>query len=190
MQRLREATRVAHDRIEKSLPLLDPSLTTATYLRVLQAFHGFYAPLEPRLSRAVAGSGLPFTLEDRTKVPLLSADLGALGMTAADVEALPRCADLPRVSSASQALGVLYVVEGATLGGRIILRHLRGALELDAARGAAFFAGYGERTGEMWTRFSRHVDESPSIDTERVVGAAVETFDKLRSWIDTTLARA
>ena len=51
MQRLREATRVVHTRIEGVLPLLDPALTRARYTRVVEAFYGFYAPLEPCIAR-------------------------------------------------------------------------------------------------------------------------------------------
>ena len=190
MHKLRGATRLAHARVEASLPLMAPSLTTATYVRVLEAFHGFYAPLEPRLSRAAAEHGVAIALGDRGKVALLVADLTALGKSVAEVDALPRCADLPRVTSASQAIGVLYVLEGATLGGRVILRHLGAALGLDAAGGAAFFSGYGDGTGAMWTRFSRHVDAASAIDTDVAIGAAIETFETLTVWLDAALARS
>ena len=180
MQRLREATRVVHARIEASLPLLAPALTLATYTRVIEAFHGFYAPMEPRLAGSFA---------HRAKVPMLLADLCALGKTAAEVAALPRCAELPRVTCASHAIGVLYVFEGATLGGQIIGRHLRDGLHLHSGNGAAFFGGYGDETGAMWRRFSHHVDTSPILDTETAVGAAVETFETLQVWLDAALAR-
>ncbi len=188
MHRLREATRLAHARVEASLPLMSPSLTLATYVRVLEAFHGVYAQLEPRLSRAAAEHGVALALGDRGKVALLVADLAALGKSVAEVQALPRCADLPRVTSASQAIGVLYVLEGATLGGRIILRHVDAALGLDAAGGAAFFSGYGDATGAMWTRFSRHVDAASAIDTDVAIAAAIETFETLTVWLDAALA--
>ncbi len=180
MQRLREATRLVHARIEASLPLLDPALTLATYTRVIEAFHGFYAPMEPRL----AGS-----FQHHAKVPLLLADLCALGKTAAEVDALPRCAELPQVTCASHAIGVQYVFEGATLGGQIIGRHLRDGLRIQSGNGAAFFSGYGNQTGAMWKRFSHHVDASSVIDTEAAVCAAVETFEKLQAWLDAALAR-
>ena len=84
---------------------------------------------------------------------------------------------------------MLYVFEGATLGGQIIGRHLRDGLRIDRGNGAAFFGGYGDETGAMWMRFSRHVDTSSIIDTEAAVGAAVETFEKLQVWLDAALAR-
>lgn len=189
MQRLREATRLVHARTEALLPLMDPSLATTTYVRVLEAFLGFYAPLEPALVSAAASSGVWSALDERQKVPLIIADLLALGKTRLAIDELPRCAASPRVPSASHAIGVLYVVEGATLGGQIIGRHLRDRLGLDAARGAAFFNGYGARTGAIWKRFSHHVDTSPLIETDAAVSAAVETFETLLSWLDFSLTR-
>ncbi len=56
----------------------------------------------------------------------------------------------PSLGGVAAGLGALYVVEGATLGGRVIARHLARSLALGPADGAAFFAGYGDRTGAMW----------------------------------------
>ena len=187
MQVLREATRGVHARIERALPLLDPGLTRARYARVIEAFYGFYAPLEPSIARAAAVEGAALALDLRAKLPLLATDLRALGATPAEIEALPRCRDLPVLDSASHAIGMLYVIEGATLGGQIIRRHLRDGLEIEAASGAAFFTGYGVTTGAMWQRFVDHVNESTTIETEAVVGAAVDTFQTLTQWLEASL---
>ena len=82
------------------------------------------------------------------------------------------------------------MVEGATLGGRIIGRHLRDGLGLNASTGASFFAGYGEQTGAMWTRLTAHVDAAPFVDTEEAASAAVETFETLLAWFSTALSSA
>jgi heme oxygenase len=53
-------------------------------------------------------------------------DLQALGCTPS-LERLPMCAQLPVIDSSAACLGVLYVLEGATLGGQILRRKsLRG----------------------------------------------------------------
>ena len=183
MQRLREATREAHARIEGSLPLLDPQLTRPRYRALVEAFYGFYAGLEPRLLTAAGPHAGDIDLGRRGKLALLRLDLHALGRSDADIDGLPRCLDLPLLVTASHAIGVLYVLEGATLGGQIIARHLQSALDLGANNGAAFFAGYGPLTGAMWKRFSAHVDSSMTLETEVVITSATETFEKLRSWL-------
>jgi heme oxygenase len=110
-------------------------------------------------------------------------DLQLLGRTSTQVEALPRCAELPLQLTPSHALGILYVLEGATLGGQVIGRNLSAVLKLGATNGAAFFAGYGDETRAMWKRFSEHVDRSAALDSETVIASAVDTFEKLRSWL-------
>lgn len=189
MDQLRASTQAAHARIEASLPLMSPSLTRETYLSLLEGFYGFHAPLEPALLSTVLANDPVFAEDDRRKVPLLLADFSALGKSAADVVALPQCADLPCVTSPSRALGVLYVLEGATLGGRIIVRHLRETLALGPTSGAAFFDGYGDQTASMWKRLCIHVDASMFLDTGEAVSAAVETFEKLLVWLAETSAR-
>jgi heme oxygenase len=183
MQRLREATREAHARIEGSLTLLDPKLTRQSYLSIIEAFFGFYVVVEPRVLHAAGAHAADIELGRRGKVSLLRIDLQTLGKTTIEIEALRRCVELPLAVTPSQALGVLYVLEGATLGGQVIGRNLGAALGLGATNGAAFFAGYGDETRAMWKRFSEHVDRSGALDSEMVIASAVDTFEKLRSWL-------
>ena len=183
MQRLREETRRAHMQIEGALPLLDPLLTRLRYGGVMRAFYGFYAVLEPRLLAAAGAHGAHIELGRRAKLPLLLLDLRALGETDAQLAALPRCEELPSTATPSHALGALYVIEGATLGGQVIGRSLKASLGVDATNGAAFFSGYGVETRPMWQRFAAHLDQEAALDTELVVTSAVDTFDKLRVWL-------
>jgi heme oxygenase len=187
MQLLRQATLEAHTDIERALPLLQPGLTLALYTRVLAAFYGFYALLEPLCQGAAGQGAAALDLPRRAKTPLLETDLTLLGHTPATLLALPRCRALPQVTSMSDAIGALYVMEGATLGGQIISRHLFDALHLDAQKGAAFFSGYGEQTGEMWRSFAMHVERADGLEIVPAMAAAVETFELLEGWFVETL---
>ena len=169
MRQLREATRVVHKRVESALPLLDPNLTRERYTRVVEALHGFYAEIEPVIAHALAGDCDPNRSQSRAKLPLLETDLRALGRTPTHIARLPRCATLPYAGTASHALGVLYVLEGATLGGQIIAKHLSQRLAIEAGTGGAFFHGYGDATRAMWTVFCERVDRVDSIDTRNAI---------------------
>jgi heme oxygenase len=188
MRLLRGATKSSHDRIEGALPFLEPGLTRARYTCALRAFYGYLVLLEPLCEKAAGSAGVALDLPQRRKLPLLAADLTVLGHTPGDLRALPRCRSLPSVTSASQAMGALYVTEGATLGGQIIGRHLRSSLELDAGTGAGFFAGYGDQTREMWTRFASHVDRAVDLDLEATIATAIETFGTMERWFVEVLA--
>jgi len=51
---------------------------------------------------------------------------------------------LPQLASLGRAFGVLYVLEGSTLGGRHIALALEKRLGLTAGNGAMFFNAYGD----------------------------------------------
>ena len=176
---LREATRGPHERLERALPLTDPGLSLDTYRAIVGAFYGYYAPLERRLAPASAGA---IQVRGRTKLPRLRADLRALGSSDAEVKALPRCTRLPEITTCGHVLGCLYVVEGATLGGRVIARALHDHLGVGPATGAAFFEGYGLETGAMWRALVAQLEASrwPRGET---LATAVETFVAFERWL-------
>jgi heme oxygenase len=59
--------------------------------------------------------------------------------------------EFPMPDSRAEALGLFYVLEGSTLGGRLILRSLAGRGVDDPA--LRFLDPYGADTGELWRSF-------------------------------------
>ena len=119
------------------------------------------------------------------KTPRLERDLIALGATADELAKNPRCRELPEMAAISQALGCLYVIEGATLGGRTITRRLQASLGLTPETGGAFFAGYGAETGPRWQAFGAMlsaVAERRSGE-DQIVASANRTFETMGRWI-------
>lgn len=179
---LKSATAGHHARVEALMPSLDALATPEGYASALRALHAFHAAWEPAVWRApgLAEAGLDADL--RRKLPLLERDLGALGI--APSRALPPA---PVVPDAAAALGALYVLEGATLGGRVIHRHVAGPLGLTPERGGAYYHGYGADTGPRWKELGevmqRHVDAHG--DEARVVAGAVACFAALEGWLST-----
>jgi heme oxygenase len=189
MQQLKERTRVHHERTEAApmlRALMTPEVTREHYAATVARLYGFYAPLERSLSAHrevgfVALAGLDLAM--RTKTPSLERDLAALGL---EREVLPLCDDLPRLPTAAHVFGCAYVLEGATLGGQIIGRHLRERLGIGAESGAAFYAAYGKQIGPMWRRFGRSVDAYARAHPDRseaIVEGAARTFDALGRWL-------
>jgi heme oxygenase len=99
-----------------------------------------------------------------------------------ELAALPRCSCIPRVDGTSRALGCMYVLEGSTLGGRIIARKLQQHLAIDADTGAAFFQACGNETGTRWSYFVARLNREP-LPSDDVRAAAFETFDRLERWL-------
>ena len=184
---LKQGTRIYHDALEgKMAPLLD-TLSIHTYTGLLQKLFGFYKPLEERIAALPGWHNLPVDLGRRQKAPLLARDLLWLKVTQPQLSQLPRCERLPEIESITEALGCLYVLEGATLGGQIIGRHLKKNLALDEGRGCSFFCSYGDEVGLMWKSFretlSSHCSEHGSSEEEQLVKSACETFVSLDYWL-------
>ena len=148
-QQLKRETADLHQRLETELGLLEPELSLHRYRRVLEAFYGFYAPVEASLARlAAAGPPLGFPLRARSE--LIESDLLALGLSRRELAELPRCTDLPRLSCPEDLAGCLYVLEGACLGGQVIAPALRQRLGVAKGSGASFFVGDAEGTSARW----------------------------------------
>jgi heme oxygenase len=184
---LKQGTRIYHDALERKMAPLLGTISTPIYIALLQKLFGFYKPLEKRIAALPGWHNLPVDLERRRKAPLLARDLLWLEMTQRQLSQLPRCTHLPEVKSITQALGCLYVLEGATLGGQIISRHLEKNLALDESRGCAFFCSYGDEVGPMWRSFretlSAHCSKHATTEEEQLVTSACQTFVSLDSWL-------
>ena len=102
---------------------------------------------------------------------------------------LPMCS-APVLRNAAEALGSLYVMEGSTLGGRVIERNVKRCLGLDAQHGCTYFAGYGMHTGTMWRSFLTQLDQAPAVDAEQIADGATATFECLALWLPQKLGGA
>ena len=183
--RLRQETAPQHETLERQLNLLDPELSLHRYRLVLESFHGFYAAVEDELPRLVATTpSLGFPL--RARAELLEGDLLSLGLSPSDIAALPRCADLPRLSRTEHLAGCLYVLEGACLGGQIIAKSLPGRLSLTDEHGFSFFVGDGNGTGARWRLVLVWLEDlvRRGAVADEIVASARETFCSLGRWVE------
>lgn len=185
LPRLKQATATRHAAIESRSVLLDPELSRAAYRACLRRFFGYYGPLERRMLRSQAWCGAGLAYGDRYKTPQLAQDLAALGVTADELEQTPLCHALPDLRTTARLFGCLYVIEGATLGGQIVTRHLQARLGVTPQTGGAFFSGYAERTGSRWKAFGARLTEfaGESGADDEIVAGADETFQTLDRWL-------
>jgi heme oxygenase len=178
---LREGTSEIHRRIEERVPVFRHDFARADYVRLLERFYGFWGPLEAKLSRLDVLREKDLNLEGRLKGALLQKDLRFLGREPANV---PSCDNLPAVDSFQRAFGCLYVMEGSTLGARIISRRLEEHLQLVDGSGASFFNAYGASTGRYWNAFRSFVVARVTMDdTPEIVTAARQTFQNFFEWL-------
>jgi len=191
MGRLKRDTSDHHAKAESALDaiLCLRAPTRATYAAALVRLAGWYQPLEAAIALwepLIEAAGIDW--QRRRKCTALSHDLTMLGCT----DSVETCDRLPPLSDAPSVLGCLYVTEGATLGGRVIVRAVGPALGVTAEEGARFFGGYNADTGTLWRRFgsalSAYVEDTPAIGEHQrradiVVRSAQDTFESLTRWL-------
>ena len=182
---LKNATRGFHTAMETKLSvLLSNGLSMQQYADVQKKFYGFYQPIELQLASIGGWADPEFDIQSRLKLPLLASDLGSLCVDPQEIEKLPLCGSVPCLETISKALGCLYVLEGSTLGGRIITAHLKKRLPVDEIRGCTFFNSYGANVGRMWSAFlgvlNRHSEKHGDDDV--IVESACQTFASLDRW--------
>jgi heme oxygenase len=180
---LRAATAAAHVRLHHLpalAPLAEGTITRAAYVAMLRRLLGFHLAVERCVAAGPSVRAFGVDIAERRRSPLLLADLATLGAPA-EVDAAP---DLPISGSAAGVLGCLYVVEGSTLGGRELARHLDHLLPAGSDAGRAFLLGHGARHGAMWRAFCVAL-EACGTDAGRradMVEAALATFAAFESW--------
>lgn len=174
-----------HGRVEDLLGLTAADLTRPRLRAIVGRLSGFWGAAEQRLDAWAtewpqAADALQWPLRRRSQ--LFADDLLLLGEAGRPTAATR----LPVATSTAEALGVLYVLEGSSLGGQIINHALAARDVADPLFGFQLsgLAPYGNATGPMWQGFRRFVvgwvDAGGSPPA--MIDAAAETFAALESW--------
>lgn len=157
LRRLRQHTRESHERLERRLDILTRMKTADGRRDLVTGFHGLHAGVEAAVSPLLRDlEGLDFAR--RGRMPLLDADLARLNAVAPEPHPVARPDSIP------EALGLLYVLEGSTLGASVIRR--QAAVEGLDMTDMSFLDPYGALTGAYWRAFlavlERECPDEPS----------------------------
>ena len=179
--RLKARTAHQHQQTEDGVDLMSVDFSREDYRQLLVKFYGFYRDFEAEVNAMIGKYPIDFDYSERLNTPKLSADLINLGMTENEISAIKSFDDLPALDSSEKIFGALYVVEGSTLGGQYISRHLQEKFGLDETNGIAFFSGYGKNTGKMWNAFREKITAfaETSGNHEEIIKSANATFEKI-----------
>jgi heme oxygenase len=181
---LRTTTAPLHARLEGIIRLPGAVRDRADHAFWLRAHYSLHAPLEAALAMHGGWEDAGIDLAARRRAPALRADLRALGEDPAAVALAPPAA-LPDLPGFCHALGALYVLEGSTLGGRVIARDLRRRLGEVVAPALGFYESGGEAAGVAWRSFcaalNAYGDAHPG-QAPGVVAGACATFAAYAAW--------
>ncbi|PPV05276.1 hypothetical protein XBLMG947_3596 [Xanthomonas bromi] len=177
---LRHATQDAH-RLVEAVPLMQAlgqgQVDSAAYAQILRRHHALLSGFEAQLSdwlTTLVGNGWHY----RRRVPALREDLRALGQPPDLPVALPSIAD------DAARWGILYVIEGAQLGGRMIARSVR--KQQPALAGALRYFELADDDPAGWRRFQTALDRR--LDTPSARDAAIDGAQAMFSHFHTCLA--
>jgi heme oxygenase len=185
LARLKLETAAEHAAVERATGVMKPGLTLVEYRLYLEKTVGFYLPVEETLRRMDVWGALELAAEERVKLTFLTRDLSLLRSDPAGVAV---CDAPPQLAGLAEAVGCAYVLEGSTLGGRVISRHVQQRFGAAVPRG--FLECYGAHTGESWQAFRAAVLSFATTRQieDRVISGARETFRAFTRWLTQTAA--
>jgi heme oxygenase len=191
MARLRAETRPQHDAAE-AIPFSEAIVASSLPLTSYAAQLAAYVPVHEALESALLDGEYPALSRvwdpSMRRVELLRADLAALDVAESGLPAPTRAAsrafaawiEETALTQPVALLGILYVLEGSTLGGAFLRKHLGAAFSLTDA-GLRYYGPYGNHPKPHWVAFSARMNGLELTDAEgdAVVEAARETFDRI-----------
>ena len=175
----RSETHELHQRLEATnvfSQLMRDTVTIEDYTFALQALLNCYSVLEPILIQGLHLYAPAYLYVPR--LPLLLRDLDNLG---ANKTIHSDKTEMPQLSSLSKAetLGILYVIEGSTLGGQILSRHLIAKLGEQISSVLAFYSLDGKLTSQHWASTQRLLREQlcTAEEIEQALQSAKQSFE-------------
>lgn len=189
-ENLKSSTSESHDRLEQLMfvgQIMSKSLTLEQYRQILLTNYVIHEHYEQLLVDQIShGKSLELELQNREKLAALTLDLAEAGLKKEQIEPQFEANTLPTASEAF-ALGAMYVLEGATLGGSVILKQLAKNPNF-AAMNLHYYGCYGSQLMEKWKKFVHVLNNEPEEKHQEVIDGAnwmfneiAETAEKIKS---------
>ncbi|MBD8892159.1 biliverdin-producing heme oxygenase [Roseibium litorale] len=164
---LRDHTNHLHKKLDDNV---GPLGSNEQYLRYLHGMLQFRHPLEQQ----IAASKIPAEFDDF--VPSMISEEIESDLRSLDTKPifLPASITEPQPFELSQLLGVLYVLEGSSLGAHFLVKQAH-QLGFGEANGASHLAKQTSRKGN-WKAFCALLEQIETIDEKAMTSAARTTF--------------
>jgi heme oxygenase (biliverdin-IX-beta and delta-forming) len=185
LEQLQSETRAQSCARESQALAFVENCTRDAFRDYLVRSYGFEAPLESACAMAPQVASHSATLRPRTRY--IAQDLADLGLPLERLLEVETC-PLPLFRDPAQALGWVYVAERNVMTNTLCHRTLA-SRDPELATHASYLNCYGTATAARWRGFGISFERvAASIDPERIVVSAVESFERLRRWLQLTPA--
>ena len=178
IQNLRASTADCHKQLELnslSQALLSNNVNENIYCIYLTRLYSFVKGFEqfvyPILSHHF------FNINDRKKAGFIEEDFKVLHIAINKHTIFDEVFFRGTFPNIYSAAGALYVLEGSTLGGQIIVKHLQKIMSPGFVN-TLYFSGYQQRTGSMWKEFLQQLTAMPqsTLEEQQIITGAITTF--------------
>ncbi|MEY2666061.1 MAG: hypothetical protein RLZZ384_232 [Pseudomonadota bacterium] len=168
----------AHDKLDHQPVLLKllGDVSIDEYANALAALHGVYEAVEKNIMIFLANQPDLFDYQSRLKTQALENDLKELAKA-------PFISNIafPIPKNVAELVGMIYVLEGSTMGGQFLSRKIGNKYPM------RFFSGYGDNTAQKWQEFWVFANSVCSVEQYEDIGKmAILLFGLIESHLQDT----
>lgn len=180
---LKSATSIHHDELEKLMfvnEIMNRTLTKEQYKTLLATNYIIHAAIESKLHEALDEElKTVLNIENREKLAALKQDLIEVEMDEKALDAIDLDFLQPEPQNNASALGAMYVLEGATLGGNVIQKKLKANPAFEGLN-LNYYTVYAQNLMPNWLTFVKVLNSSvPESDYPLAEKSAVNTFEHI-----------
>lgn len=188
---LKNATQPYHQHLEKGSrmnSILDRTIDLGKYCEIIKIYQNLYSVLEPRLLAFEQSQINGLNYRYQHKLEALNHDLKQLNTSPAPILTTSEWSLVPEIKSLGAYIGVVYVLEGSTLGAQKLAQLLQQNLAIGLDNGGRFFYGYGPKTITHWQQFVQWLDSLSLTSDEEAdaIANAQQSFLLFASYLQTS----
>ena len=177
---LKQATKLQHDQLEQLMfvdKIMNGSLSFSEYKQILLTNYLVHADLEKHLHTGIDSAlQQKLQVDKRAKLAALKQDLLELDIGLPKKNLYKN--SIPILQNNAAILGAMYVLEGATLGGNVIVKKLKINPNLQNRQlNFHYYQVYGEDLVARWKQFCQVLNtEIDTDDHETCIQSALNIF--------------
>lgn len=176
---LKTKTKGNHDQLEELMffhEIMNKTLSLDQYKTLLATNYLVHAAIESKIHQALdENTANQVGADQRYKLSALIKDLEEVGISKDELDQIDVTVPQHEYSPAA-ALGAMYVLEGATMGGQVIQKKLKATPAFEGLN-LNYYTIYGDNLMHNWKSFVGVLNAAvPESDYEEVVNSASETF--------------
>lgn len=182
-QKLKEATSTQHDQLEELMfvkNIMGKTLNQDQYKQILTTNYITHLLYEDAIHKAInAENAKALDVDKRYKLNALELDLQDANISASSIsEKFHSLINIIEFDEAT-ALGAMYVLEGATMGGAVIIKQLNLNPNFSTGYKFNYYGIYKDNLMPNWKNFVAVLNELPEDQHPKAINGALYMFEAI-----------